>query len=126
MDFRFHRLRREDAANLVERHALPRQGLARQNDVRPLAQHVVLGEGAVRLVFGNRGRRDAERVQDHDDAGDAAIGLGLLGQEVAGEREISLMRIALAEVDLAVMRAESGQTVGQRQGVGACACGAQP
>jgi hypothetical protein len=103
-----------------------RQGLPRQNSVRPFAQHVVLGEGSVRRVFGYRGRRHAERVQDHDEAGHAAIGLSLLGQEIAGEREIRLMRIAFAKVDLAVVGAESGQIVGQRQGVGSCACGAQP
>ena len=57
MDFRLDRLRRQNSPELVERHALVRQGLPRQNGVRPLAQHVVLGEGAVRLVFGNRRRR---------------------------------------------------------------------
>ena len=36
------------------------------------------------------------------------------------------MRIALAKVDLAVMGAESGQIVGQRQGVGVRARDAEP
>ena len=125
MDFRFDRLGRQNSSELIERHALMRQGLARQNGVRPFAQHIVLGEGAVGLVFGNRRRRQPKRVQDHDHAGDAAIGLRLLGQEIAGEREIRLMSIALAKVGLAVMGAESGQIVGQRQGVGVRACGGQ-
>ena len=73
MDFRPDRLRGEDGADLVEGHALPRQGLARKNCVRPLAQHIVLGEGAVRLVFGNRQRGQPKRVQNHDEARDAAM-----------------------------------------------------
>jgi len=76
---------------------------------------------------GQRRRRgQPKRVQDHDHAGDAAIGLRFLRQEIAGERKIGFTRIALAKVDLAVMGAESGQIVGQRQGFGLRASGTQP
>ncbi len=104
-------------ADLIERHALPRQDVARQNSVRLWREDVVLGERAVGRVFGNRGRRDAERVEHHHDARDPAIGLGLLGQKVTGEREIGLPRVALGEVGLTVMGAETGQIVGQRERV---------
>ena len=126
MDFRLDRLGGQDAADLVERHALVRQHLARQDGVRLFVEHVVLGEGAVGRIFRNRRRRDAERVQDHDDAGDAAIGLGLLGQEVAGEREISLTRVAFGKIDLAVVSAETGQILRQRQRIGVRAGDREP
>ena len=58
MDLGLDRLRGQNSPKLVERHALMRQGLARQNRVRPFAQHVVLGEGAVGLVFRNGRRGD--------------------------------------------------------------------
>jgi hypothetical protein len=83
-----------------------------------LVEDVVLGEGAVGRVFRNLGGRQPKRIQDHHDAGDATIGLGLLGQEIVSEREIGLARIALGEIDLTVMGAESGEIGGQRQGVG--------
>ena len=73
MDFGMNRLGVEDGADLVEGHALPRQSLARKNCVGPLAQHIVLGEGAVGRVFGNRQRGQPKRVQNHDEARDTAM-----------------------------------------------------
>ena len=119
----YHTFTQDNVLNAATEAVLPADVLAHKG--MTLDQHVVLGKGAVRLVFGDRRRRDAKRVQDHDEAGDATIGLSLLRQEIAGEREISLMRIALGEIDFAVMGAESGQIVGQRQGVGVRACDGQ-
>ena len=117
-----HRLHDQDAPDLIERHALPRQDLARKHGVGLRGQNVVLGEGAVGLVFGNRRSRDVERIQNHDDARDPAIGLRLLRQKIAGERKVSLARIALGEIAFAVMAGEPDEIVGefQRFAVGAC------
>ena len=57
MDLRLDRLGGEDAPDLIERHALPRQHLARKNHIRPFGEHIVLGEGAVGLVFRGHRRR---------------------------------------------------------------------
>ena len=118
MDFGLDRLCRENPADLVERHAPPRQDVARQNSVRLVVEDIVLGERTVGRVFGDWGRWNAKRVEHHHDARDPAIGLGLLGQKVAGEREIGLPRVALSEVGLAVMGGETGEIVGQGERVG--------
>ena len=55
MDLRLDRPRGEDRPDLVERHALPRQDMARKNGVRLLGEEIVLGECAVGRVFGISG-----------------------------------------------------------------------
>ncbi len=49
MNFDGDGMERQQRAELVERHALPRQDVARQHRVRALVEHVVLREGAVGL-----------------------------------------------------------------------------
>src|SRR5271167_2933035 len=68
-----HRMERKEPAELIERHALPGEDVARQHRVRALIQQIVLGESAVGLIFRARRGWRAHRVEHHDDAGDAAI-----------------------------------------------------
>ena len=78
-------------------------------------EDIVLGEAGGKARIREPPEPDVERVQHHHDARDAAIGLRLLRQKIAGERKVSLTRIALGEVALAVTSAETGEIVGQRQ-----------
>ena len=70
MDRRLHRVKRQEAPDLVQGHALLPQYFAWQDGLGPLVEKVVLSEGAVRLVLRARGRWHLERVEHHDDAGD--------------------------------------------------------
>ncbi len=108
----------EQRAELIERHAPARQDVARKHGVRGRVEHVVLGEGAVGRIGGRRRRWDLQRVESHHHAGDAAIALGCLRDEVDRERKIVFERLALKQKPLAVLRGEIRQPRGERQGFG--------
>ena len=123
MDFRLDRLGREDAADLIERHALPRQHLARKHGVGLFGEHVVLGEA--RRVYsgtGGAGRRarsgPSRSKRRHSRL--ASSGSGSCWRAGKG-----LPRIAFGK-DLSITSAEAGQILRQRQRIGVRAGGQEP
>jgi hypothetical protein len=119
------RMEREKRAKLIECHALPGENLTRQDRVRELIEHIVLRECVVGLIFRARRRRRVQSVEHHYDARNAAIGVGLLGHKIVGNREIGLARGALKEEFLALFGIERRQIVRPRQSLRALASRAE-
>ncbi len=122
MDLHRDRVQCQQLADLVEGHTLLLKHRARQNRLAPPVKEVVLREGVIRLVLRGRGRRDLECIEHHDDTGDAAKGLVLLGQEVDAKRDEGLEAVAFQEQPLPGLRPEVDQVLRERKrlGVGAC------
>src|SRR5262245_19460068 len=97
MNLHLDRLSDEKFAQLIQRHALFGDHILRQNGFRLLIEEVVLRESTIRVVLGNCGSRELQRVENHDDTGNTAIGLSLLGNEVDAEGNEGLQRIAFPE-----------------------------
>ena len=114
-----HGMQREKPAELIERHALPGEDGLRQHRLGTLIEQIVLGEHVIRLIFRRRRRRRARRIEHHDDAGNAAIGLRLLRDEIVGDRKIRRERAAFEKVLFTVGGIEIGQIARQRQRFGA-------
>ena len=76
----------EKPADLVQCHALLHQHGLWKHLLGRFVENVVLGKGVERLELGRRRRFDPERVEDHDNRGDAA-GAVLLGHELDAQRQ---------------------------------------
>src|SRR5579872_488233 len=113
-DVHGERMELENVAELIERHPLPRENGARQDRLGLVIKDVVLREDMVRQIFRGGWSRRVDSVQHHHHAGDAAIGLILLGFENDADREIGLERVSLEEKRLAFGRAKIDKRIRKR------------
>ena len=113
-------LHRQQAAKLVQRDALFLDHLNRQHRLGLRVEHVILRECAVRIEGRHRGRRQFQRIKHHHHAGNAAEGLVLLGDEIAGEGKIGLARIRIEKQRLALVRCRTDKRLRQGKRFGPC------